>query len=235
MRKRALSIPGVQKCVMDMERAYQHKSPWRSVYMTVAVVEKAQNSEGVQWNFEISADQILAGDLSPSEVTTDYLKGKNGKIGAVATLLFRSDVKEFLLKSKATELGFPPNVVEAMRDRLMHAPSYRATLKPLDGSVVDLAWRKGWRNSWTLWLSFVEDVVYKTALNSSLKSACKANKSPSEWCDYTSVKERLAGIQEMLMKERADDPVEKSQSEEQQSEKTKVFCLFGHMDMFQSQ
>lgn len=205
VRKRIMVHPRIVESILAMEKKYQHNSPWRSVYNMLAVAVKASSAKAIEWVFLLVADRCLSGELQPESVTEAWLKGAHGKGSAVGFFTFRQDVRDYLMKTKAQELGIEETVREAIREKLWTVSGLRSNLRQIEGKKPELTWMKGWRASDNLWLQFVDDAVYGTSLDGPSKTAAKNNKSVEEWCNYTSVKERLLAIKEARTKEGTDE------------------------------
>ena len=209
LKTRALNVKEICESIKEMEKLKQHRSPWRSIYTMLEVIQRAQNPEAITWMFVMIGDRIKSGELDCEGVTKDFLSGKNGKTSAAAVFVFRLEVKHYLLKTKATDLKIREEVREMMRSKLHDFTAYRRDVKPLDRSP-DLSWKKGWRTSENLWLQFVEDVVFGSCLDGPVKAAAKNHKSAAELCDYAAVKERLTQVEEARTKEDAAEQADKS-------------------------
>ena len=212
IRSRVLSIPEVAESIVVMEDLFQTKSPWRSLYIMQAAMDKSQSREYIKWVFLGVADECRSGELSPESVTVDFLKGKGEKIGHTSVLIYKKQVKDHMLRHHATVLGIEEQAREAMRDKLDNFMCYRVSVRPFaepDGAqdsiaAIDLRWMKGWKPSSSIFLQLVESMCYGVSFNGTIKNAAKNSKSMTEFLEYTSVKERLTQIAEMLVKEKAD-------------------------------
>ena len=53
---------------------------------------------------------------------------------------------------------------------------------------------EAWGRSMDLFLSFLDDAVYNTALDPTMKTALKAHRTTEEMLEYTAFEERLTAI-----------------------------------------
>ena len=108
--------------------------------------------------------------------------GRGGK-GLIDVYLLKYNIKDHMLNTLTKKHNCAADLCKKMNDVFGGHASYRELLSPLadeNGAKAEtgkiLAWQVGWPQSWLMYAQFVEELLYTTAFDGSLKIAVKNRK-----------------------------------------------------------
>ncbi len=218
VHERALSSDPVRGVVEALEQRYGMRSPFDSIYKMHALVKKVgKNTPTLSWTFEMILDRIDAKVMSPRDFSMKALAGDSaggggGGRGLADLFSLKLDMKVYLSTRGLDKLNYGTEIKNNLASAFASIATYRARLNPLpvevDGVMVatapDLTWQKDWPPSLCKYAAFLESVVFGEENDSTLRTACRASKTPVDVMAFPSMKAVEDDITSMRQKEIAD-------------------------------
>ncbi len=218
VHERALSLDPVRGVVEALEQRYGMRSPFDSIYKMHALIKKAgKNTATLSWTFAMILDKIDAKVMSPKDFSMKALAGDSagaggGGRGLADLFSLKLDMKVYLWTHGLDRLNYGTEIKNNLTSCFASIATYRARLNPLpaevDGVMVntapDLTWQKDWPPSLCKYAAFLESVVFGEEYDSTLRTACRASKTPVDVMAFPSIKAVEDDIASMRQKEIAD-------------------------------
>lgn len=222
---KALNIPEVVEVIEFMERNHRMNSPFDSVFKLCGITRKTRLPEQTAWVFQTIRDRVSSGAMATKEFAYRPLvgDGAGGGRGLVDLYLLKLDMRKYALSTLLDRMEAPSDVKQNMAKVLKSHLAYRRHLNPLSadkgGGEVDLSWRRGWKRSSITFQTFIEDIVYSDAYDSTLRTAARASKTPADVMEYESFKTKWQEVQALRAKEqeeerKADLPASSAEAQE---------------------
>ena len=139
----------------------------------------------------------------------------SGKRGILDLLLFKKQMRDYLVNSWMERQDFPAEVKASIKEVTASHEIYRTKLRPYcrdaqgqptEPLPVSLDWKKGWPRSAELCLQVVEGVAFDNDYDPSLKNGVKNRKAPEELLEYQQFKEKMQDIDKALEQEKVPPP-----------------------------
>ena len=136
---RALSKPAIQKIILKEEADYQQESMFRDTQKLLTIVQKAGNSDDIEWAFKLLHDYHNNDLLTSSDCSLRELQGKrqadNGK-GLIDFLICKRRVMQYFVDNITTKCGMPDEIRIIIRDMFNDPSKFRTAV----GKSEDAAW-----------------------------------------------------------------------------------------------
>ena len=136
---RALSKPEIQKVILKEEADYQQDSMFRDTQKLLTIVQKAVNSDDIEWAFKLLHDYHNNDLLTSSDCSLREVQGKrpadNGK-GLIDFLICKRRVMQYFVDNVTTRYGMPDEIRIIIRDMFNDPTKFRAAV----GKSEDAAW-----------------------------------------------------------------------------------------------
>ena len=217
---RALQFESVRQVISKLDYTYGSDSPLNSMTKLYGVTVRAKTPEQAQWAFSSLFHVIQRKMCRPDDCNTRNLTGlgSSGKTERcwVDLFNFKFALKGHLLDHVVEQLGFPSEFKAAVRAAFHDHAAFEKSVSPCPGSTTkaDLSWQVGLKQSALLLAKFIEECLYTTVHDGSMKTALKSRKIPEEWLKYAEPTEALDAVSDALAAEKkaTDDAQKEAQA-----------------------
>ena len=196
----AVAIESVKQVINDLDARFGQKSPLNSMTKMYGITVRAKKPEMIEWTFHSLHSLIIRNKMRADDCSVRNLTGlgQSGKTEKCWTdvFMFKYEVKEYLLNIQLEKFGFNGDFKAASRAAFNDHSTYCAKVcpHPDSQSEADLSWQAGFKPSLLLMVSFLEEVIYDTVYDGTMKTALKARKVVEEWLKYQKPHEAFEAI-----------------------------------------
>ena len=198
----------VKRVINTMDIDHGINSPLNSVTKLYGILVRAKTPEVITWSFQaldflVRRGKVRTDDCSVRNLTGLGASGKAEKCW-IDVYAFKLKLKNYMLSQFIDKMGFPSEFKQKLRRAFEDHSSYIKYVSGNEklGIIADLGWQAGTKPSQLLMVKFIEETIYLTVMDGSMRTALKAGKIVEEWIEYAKPKESADSIRETMESER---------------------------------
>ena len=196
---RALSKTVIQNVVLEEEENHKD-SLFNKISKLQVIVSKAHFEEDIEFCFIALHDYHKAGLISTADMSQRKLEGTpkvdNGK-GFVDLLRFKKKMRGHLLDEVIAKASLKDAERRAIREVCGSFDEYRRRV-PFGSVTTDLGWRAGSSKAADIGFSLVEDTVFTTTHDDTLKGALRQAKACEDTMELGSLAAALKNFNDAI-------------------------------------
>lgn len=207
VHKQLLSCRELVHLIETSEDMYGQGSPYNSVAKLHLFAQKTKSTASCAWVFASINDACASGMYPPNTFTVRSLKGEASNKGFIDVMLFKGDIRVYMLSEYLDKRAFASAAKEKIRAVFSNHATYRAHVGfPEQTMLQELTWQNNWPPSTMQAFKLIEDLVFGREYDAVLRGALRRGKSASEVLEMERVCDLVSQIDEDLAAERQQAP-----------------------------
>ena len=199
---RAFSVPEVVERLQGWDKQFGSQNPLNKIGSLDALVTKAGKSKSsLTWVCNAIHDGLKYQYLFGGDLSVENLQGTRagGGKGTLDLLMYKQEVLEYMTGPLVMKHGFlPVEDVDKLKKILVNHESYRTGFR----ESTDKSWWGKFPASLKSLFSLVEELIYSSNFDGTLKTAVKWKKGAEDLMEYERVKERLNEVLDCFAQEK---------------------------------